>query len=159
MFLFLFSLDSSPLSLHRYKVSTSPLTKQLPTLILFQGGKEVMRRPQIDKKGRAVSWNFSEVHSFSEVSFVCCQYQMCAFYLAGGQYKVTQNNADLSFCHRRMWFGNSTWTSCTREPRKCLSSLRSQKSLQNSLLSLRSPMKRARRTNRAQRNGLCSFTV
>lgn len=46
---------------YRYKVSTSPLTKQLPTLILFQGGKEVMRRPQIDKKGRAVSWTFSEV--------------------------------------------------------------------------------------------------
>ena len=45
----------------RYKVSTSPLTKQLPTLILFQGGKEVMRLPQIDKKGRAVSWTFSEV--------------------------------------------------------------------------------------------------
>lgn len=47
---------------YRYKVSTSPLTKQLPTLILFQGGKEVIRRPQIDKKGRAVSWTFSEVH-------------------------------------------------------------------------------------------------
>ncbi|RMB97970.1 hypothetical protein DUI87_25448 [Hirundo rustica rustica] len=45
----------------RYKVSTSPLTKQLPTLILFQGGTEIMRRPQIDKKGRAVSWTFSEV--------------------------------------------------------------------------------------------------
>lgn len=45
----------------RYKVSTSPLTKQLPTLILFQGGTETMRRPQIDKKGRAVSWTFSEV--------------------------------------------------------------------------------------------------
>ncbi|NXW08597.1 TMX2 protein, partial [Fregetta grallaria] len=44
----------------RYKVSTSPLTKQLPTLILFQGGTETMRRPQIDKKGRAVSWTFSE---------------------------------------------------------------------------------------------------
>lgn len=51
----------SPLWPCRYKVSTSPLTKQLPTLILFQGGKEVMRRPQIDKKGRAVSWTFSEV--------------------------------------------------------------------------------------------------
>lgn len=46
---------------YRYKVSTSPLTKQLPTLILFQGGTETMRRPQIDKKGRAVSWTFSEV--------------------------------------------------------------------------------------------------
>lgn len=50
----------------RYKVSTSPLTKQLPTLILFQGGKEVMRRPQIDKKGRAVSWNFSEENVIRE---------------------------------------------------------------------------------------------
>ncbi|XP_006013318.1 thioredoxin-related transmembrane protein 2 [Latimeria chalumnae] len=50
----------------RYKVSTSPLTKQLPTLILFQGGKEVMRRPQIDKKGRAVSWSFSEENIIRE---------------------------------------------------------------------------------------------
>lgn len=50
----------------RYKVSTSPLTKQLPTLILFQGGTEIMRRPQIDKKGRAVSWTFSEVHKGQE---------------------------------------------------------------------------------------------
>lgn len=54
----IYSVPSGPC---RYKVSTSPLTKQLPTLILFQGGKEVMRRPQIDKKGRAVSWTFSEV--------------------------------------------------------------------------------------------------
>ncbi|XP_007952045.1 thioredoxin-related transmembrane protein 2 [Orycteropus afer afer] len=50
----------------RYKVSTSPLTKQLPTLILFRGGKEVMRRPQIDKKGRAVSWTFSEENVIRE---------------------------------------------------------------------------------------------
>uniref|UniRef100_A0A8C3CCX7 Thioredoxin related transmembrane protein 2 n=1 Tax=Cairina moschata TaxID=8855 RepID=A0A8C3CCX7_CAIMO len=50
----------------RYKVSTSPLTKQLPTLILFQGGTEVMRRPQIDKKGRAVSWTFSEENVIRE---------------------------------------------------------------------------------------------
>ncbi|XP_074087581.1 thioredoxin-related transmembrane protein 2 isoform X2 [Macrotis lagotis] len=52
----------------RYKVSTSPLTKQLPTLILFQGGKEVMRRPQIDKKSRAVSWTFSEENVIREFS-------------------------------------------------------------------------------------------
>uniref|UniRef100_A0A2K6SX01 Thioredoxin domain-containing protein n=1 Tax=Saimiri boliviensis boliviensis TaxID=39432 RepID=A0A2K6SX01_SAIBB len=36
-----------------YKVSTSPLTKQLPSLILFQGGKELMQQPQMEKKGRA----------------------------------------------------------------------------------------------------------
>nr|XP_025970153.1 thioredoxin-related transmembrane protein 2 [Dromaius novaehollandiae] len=52
----------------RYKVSTSPLTKQLPTLILFQGGVETMRRPQIDKKGRAVSWTFSEENVIREFS-------------------------------------------------------------------------------------------
>ncbi|NXE84659.1 TMX2 protein, partial [Cochlearius cochlearius] len=52
----------------RYKVSTSPLTKQLPTLILFQGGTETMRRPQIDKKGRAVSWTFSEENVIREFS-------------------------------------------------------------------------------------------
>lgn len=42
-------------------MSASPLSKQLPSLVLFQGGKEVMRRPQVDKKGRAVSWSFTEV--------------------------------------------------------------------------------------------------
>uniref|UniRef100_A0A8C5QHG6 Thioredoxin related transmembrane protein 2 n=1 Tax=Leptobrachium leishanense TaxID=445787 RepID=A0A8C5QHG6_9ANUR len=45
----------------KYNVSTSPLSKQLPTLILFQGGKEILRRPQVDKKGRAVSWSFTQV--------------------------------------------------------------------------------------------------
>nr|XP_045003750.1 thioredoxin-related transmembrane protein 2-like [Jaculus jaculus] len=49
----------------RYKVSTSPLIKQLPTLILFQGGKEVM---QIDKKGRAVSWTCSEENVIRELN-------------------------------------------------------------------------------------------
>ncbi|KAF7213302.1 thioredoxin-related transmembrane protein 2-B [Nothobranchius furzeri] len=50
----------------KYKVSTSPLSKQLPSLVLFQGGKEVMRRPQIDKKGRAVSWSFTEENIIRE---------------------------------------------------------------------------------------------
>ncbi|KAK2815506.1 hypothetical protein Q5P01_025973 [Channa striata] len=50
----------------RYKVSTSPLSKQLPSLVLFQGGKEVLRRPQVDKKGRAVSWSFTEENIIRE---------------------------------------------------------------------------------------------
>ncbi|KAM9327130.1 thioredoxin-related transmembrane protein 2 [Gastrophryne carolinensis] len=50
----------------RYGVSTSPLSKQLPTLILFQGGKEVLRRPQVDKKGRAVSWSFTQENVIRE---------------------------------------------------------------------------------------------
>ncbi|XP_045903912.1 thioredoxin-related transmembrane protein 2-B [Micropterus dolomieu] len=50
----------------KYKVSASPLSKQLPSLVLFQGGKEVMRRPQVDKKGRAVSWTFTEENIIRE---------------------------------------------------------------------------------------------
>ncbi|GAA6228718.1 thioredoxin-related transmembrane protein 2-B [Lates japonicus] len=50
----------------KYKVSASPLSKQLPSLVLFQGGKEVMRRPQVDKKGRAVSWSFTEENIIRE---------------------------------------------------------------------------------------------
>ncbi|KAG7235862.1 hypothetical protein INR49_002059 [Caranx melampygus] len=38
----------------------------LPSLVLFQGGKEVMRRPQVDKKGRAVSWSFTEENIIRE---------------------------------------------------------------------------------------------
>lgn len=56
-------------SSNRYKVSTSPLSKQLPTLVLFQEGREMIRRPMVDKKGRAVSWTFSEVSS--TVSEIC----------------------------------------------------------------------------------------
>ncbi|XP_052374210.1 thioredoxin-related transmembrane protein 2-A [Oncorhynchus keta] len=44
----------------RYKVSTSSLAKQLPSLVLFQSGREVMRCPMVDNKFRAVSWTFSE---------------------------------------------------------------------------------------------------
>ncbi|KAA8588890.1 hypothetical protein FQN60_010235, partial [Etheostoma spectabile] len=50
----------------RYRVSTSPLTKQLPSLVLFQEGREVMRRPMVDNKGRAVSWTFSEENIIRE---------------------------------------------------------------------------------------------
>uniref|UniRef100_A0A8C3G6W4 Thioredoxin related transmembrane protein 2 n=1 Tax=Cyclopterus lumpus TaxID=8103 RepID=A0A8C3G6W4_CYCLU len=50
----------------KYKVSASPLSKQLPSLVLFQGGKEVLRRPQVDKKGRAVSWSFTEENIIRE---------------------------------------------------------------------------------------------
>uniref|UniRef100_A0A3Q4AIL6 Thioredoxin domain-containing protein n=1 Tax=Mola mola TaxID=94237 RepID=A0A3Q4AIL6_MOLML len=50
----------------RYKVSTSPLAKQLPSLVLFQGGREMMRRPMVDSKGRAVSWTFNEENIIRE---------------------------------------------------------------------------------------------
>jgi len=43
----------------RYKVNPSPLCKQLPSLLLLQGGRELMRRPLVDKKGWAVGWSFT----------------------------------------------------------------------------------------------------
>ncbi|XP_067219999.1 thioredoxin-related transmembrane protein 2-A [Chanodichthys erythropterus] len=44
----------------RYKINPSPLCKQLPSLLLLQGGREFIRRPLVDKKGRAIGWNFTE---------------------------------------------------------------------------------------------------
>ncbi|XP_072293889.1 thioredoxin-related transmembrane protein 2-A [Eucyclogobius newberryi] len=50
----------------KYRVSTSPLSKQLPTLVLIQGDRELMRRPMVDNKGRAVSWTFNEENIIRE---------------------------------------------------------------------------------------------
>ncbi|KAK5897029.1 thioredoxin-related transmembrane protein 2-A [Pseudochaenichthys georgianus] len=50
----------------RYRVSTSPLARQLPSLMLFQEGQELMRRPMVDNKARAVSWTFSEENIIRE---------------------------------------------------------------------------------------------
>ncbi|TMS17278.1 Thioredoxin-related transmembrane protein 2-B [Larimichthys crocea] len=49
-----------------HRVSTSPLAKQLPTVALFQGGREIMRRPMVDNKGRAVSWTFNDENIIRE---------------------------------------------------------------------------------------------
>ncbi|CAG9770055.1 unnamed protein product [Ceutorhynchus assimilis] len=44
----------------KYHVSDSSLSKQLPTIILFQEGKEAMRRPMADTKGKLIKFLFSE---------------------------------------------------------------------------------------------------
>lgn len=44
----------------KYHVSDSSMSKQLPTVILFQAGKEVARRPNADAKGKLVKFLFSE---------------------------------------------------------------------------------------------------
>jgi len=44
----------------KYHVSDSSLSRQLPTLILFKNGKEVIRRPYADSKGKLVKFFFSE---------------------------------------------------------------------------------------------------
>lgn len=43
----------------KYHVSDSSLSKQLPTVILFQEGKEVLRRPNADSKGKLQKFVFS----------------------------------------------------------------------------------------------------
>lgn len=49
-----------PEASQKYHVSDSSMSKQLPTVILFQEGKEVMRRPTVDTKGKLVKFLFSE---------------------------------------------------------------------------------------------------
>ncbi|KAL1501368.1 hypothetical protein ABEB36_006699 [Hypothenemus hampei] len=44
----------------KHHVSDSSLSKQLPTVILFQEGKEVTRRPTVDSKGKLIKFFFSE---------------------------------------------------------------------------------------------------
>jgi thiol-disulfide isomerase/thioredoxin len=42
----------------KFQIDTSAWSKQLPTVILFQGGKETRRRPMIDSKGKVVGLKF-----------------------------------------------------------------------------------------------------
>ncbi|KAJ8950769.1 hypothetical protein NQ318_011262 [Aromia moschata] len=44
----------------KYHVHDGSLSKQLPTIILFQEGKEVIRRPMADNKGKLIKFMFSE---------------------------------------------------------------------------------------------------
>ena len=42
-----------------FNVSSSPLGKQLPTIVLFQKGAETKRRPFVDSKGNVFNFIFS----------------------------------------------------------------------------------------------------
>ncbi|KAK6635357.1 hypothetical protein RUM44_000608 [Polyplax serrata] len=44
----------------KYHVSDSPVSKQLPTLILFKNGKEAIRRPTVDHTKKLQKFFFSE---------------------------------------------------------------------------------------------------
>lgn len=44
----------------KYHVSDSPLSRQLPTMILYKNAREVSRRPYADTKGKLVKFFFSE---------------------------------------------------------------------------------------------------
>ncbi|CAG9854450.1 unnamed protein product [Phyllotreta striolata] len=49
----------------KYHVSDSSMSKQLPTVILFQDGKEVSRRPMADTKGKLIKFLFNEENIIS----------------------------------------------------------------------------------------------
>ncbi|XP_050529913.1 thioredoxin-related transmembrane protein 2 homolog [Daktulosphaira vitifoliae] len=46
----------------KYSVSDSSLSRQLPTVILFKNGKEVLRRPTFDSKGKVYKFFFTEAN-------------------------------------------------------------------------------------------------
>ncbi|KAI2804793.1 hypothetical protein RDWZM_008087 [Blomia tropicalis] len=49
-------LSRSPDTATKYKINTSTLSKQLPTLIMFKNGKESMRRPVVNQNGKLVKF-------------------------------------------------------------------------------------------------------
>ncbi|XP_015793016.1 thioredoxin-related transmembrane protein 2 homolog [Tetranychus urticae] len=52
-------LSRNPEVADKYKINTSPLSKQMPTLILVKNGKEEMRRPLVSNNGKLVTFNFN----------------------------------------------------------------------------------------------------
>lgn len=44
----------------KYNVNDSSLSKQLPTVIMFKDGKEYMRKPTGDSKGKLIKFLFSD---------------------------------------------------------------------------------------------------
>ena len=50
-----------PEAAQKYRISTSSFSRQLPTVVLLDGGLEVTRRPGFDEKGRLVPFTFTQV--------------------------------------------------------------------------------------------------
>lgn len=49
-----------PEAAHEHHISTASLSRQLPTIILFRGGKPVIRRPDRDGSGKLARFTFTE---------------------------------------------------------------------------------------------------
>ncbi|XP_057668027.1 thioredoxin-related transmembrane protein 2 homolog [Diorhabda carinulata] len=64
----------------KYQVNDSSVSRQLPTVILFQEGKEVIRRPMGDSKGKLIKFSFTEenvIHVFGlKDLYVRCKSQI-----------------------------------------------------------------------------------
>ncbi|XP_022085871.1 thioredoxin-related transmembrane protein 2-like [Acanthaster planci] len=50
----------------KYKVDVSSLSQQLPTLVLFEGGKETLRKPGRNSKGATVKHHFTKENIISD---------------------------------------------------------------------------------------------
>lgn len=51
----------------KYHISDASTSKQLPTLVLFKDGKEMLRRPYADHKGKLVKFLFSLVRGIARL--------------------------------------------------------------------------------------------
>ncbi|EDO43837.1 predicted protein [Nematostella vectensis] len=49
-----------PIVANRYKVDASIISKQLPTVIVFEGGKEIKRKPSVDSRAVISPYTFTE---------------------------------------------------------------------------------------------------
>lgn len=51
-----------PIIAEKHKVDGSIVSKQLPSLILYEGGRETKRRPLVDRRGVVAPYTFTEVN-------------------------------------------------------------------------------------------------
>lgn len=83
-------LTRSPETAAKYKINTSPLSKQIPTLILFKNGEE-MKRPLVTSNGKLIPFalNYDNVVNTFELHSI---YQECKQELAKQKSKVKSNH-------------------------------------------------------------------
>lgn len=70
-----------------FQIDDSSFSKQLPTIVLFQDGKEVMRRPVKDNKGKFVKFLFSEENVKRIFGLNIC-YEQCKSKLSTKKVKI-----------------------------------------------------------------------
>lgn len=80
-------LARSPETAEKYQINVSSFSKQLPTLILFKGGKEEIRRPLVASSGKLIQFSFTFVSNW----------KMCNFSLDFTDYSFSQENVVNTF--------------------------------------------------------------
>ena len=54
-------LSRNPETAEKFRINTTPFSKQLPTLILFEKGKETLRRPVVQANNKLAPFSFTFV--------------------------------------------------------------------------------------------------